>query len=51
MIKFIDVYKRYHNKHQALSGLSFHIDKGKIAFLTGHSGVGKSILLKFIALI
>ncbi len=51
MIKFVDVNKRYHNKHQALSGLSFHIDKGKMAFLTGHSGAGKSTLLKLIALI
>lgn len=51
MIQFNQVYKRYANKHEALSGLSFEIDKGEMAFLTGHSGAGKSTLLKLIALI
>jgi cell division transport system ATP-binding protein len=51
MIRFTEVYKRYANKNEALSGLSFHIEKGEMAFLTGHSGAGKSTLLKLIALI
>jgi len=51
MIRFTEVYKRYADSHEALSGLSFHIDKGEMAFLTGHSGAGKSTLLKLIALI
>lgn len=51
MIKFTDVYKRYTNQYEALSGLSFHLAKGEMAFLTGHSGAGKSTLLKLIALI
>lgn len=51
MIRFSDVYKRYTNQHEALSGLSFELDKGEMAFLTGHSGAGKSTLLKLIALI
>lgn len=51
MIKFTDVYKRYTNQHEALSGLSFQLAKGEMAFLTGHSGAGKSTLLKLIALI
>ena len=51
MIKFTDVYKRYTNQYEALSGLSFHLSKGEMAFLTGHSGAGKSTLLKLIALI
>jgi len=51
MINFIDVYKRYPNKHEALSGLSFQLEAGEMAFLTGHSGAGKSTLLKLIALI
>ncbi len=51
MIEFNDVYKRYANRHEALSGLSFRIDEGEMAFLTGHSGAGKSTLLKLIALI
>ncbi|GAB4292719.1 MAG: cell division ATP-binding protein FtsE [Methylophaga sp.] len=51
MIRFNDVYKRYPNQHEALSGLSFELGKGEMAFLTGHSGAGKSTLLKLIALI
>jgi cell division transport system ATP-binding protein len=51
MIQFNQVYKRYANQNEALSGLSFNIDKGEMAFLTGHSGAGKSTLLKLIALI
>ncbi|MCX4188578.1 cell division ATP-binding protein FtsE [Methylophaga sp. OBS4] len=51
MIRFSEVYKRYANQHEALSGLSFELNKGEMAFLTGHSGAGKSTLLKLIALI
>ncbi len=51
MISFTDVYKRYTNQYEALSGLSFQLAKGEMAFLTGHSGAGKSTLLKLIALI
>jgi cell division transport system ATP-binding protein len=51
MIKFNNVYKRYTDQHEALSGLSFELAKGEMAFLTGHSGAGKSTLLKLIALI
>ena len=31
--------------------MSFKIDDGELAFLTGHSGAGKSSILKLIALI
>ena len=51
MIRFDQVYKRYANGREALSGVSFHIDAGELAFLTGHSGAGKSSILKLIALI
>lgn len=51
MINFTDVYKRYANNYEALSGLSFQLNEGEMAFLTGHSGAGKSTLLKLIALI
>ena len=51
MIHFTDVYKRYPNNYEALSGLTFHLEQGEMAFLTGHSGAGKSTLLKLIALI
>jgi cell division transport system ATP-binding protein len=51
MIRFDQVFKRYANGREALSGVSFHIDDGEMTFLTGHSGAGKSSILKLIALI
>ena len=34
-----------------MAGVSFAVDAGELAFLTGHSGAGKSSVLKLIALI
>jgi cell division transport system ATP-binding protein len=51
MIRFDQVHKRYPNGREALSGVSFHIESGALTFLTGHSGAGKSSVLKLIALI
>jgi cell division transport system ATP-binding protein len=51
MIRFDQVHKRYPSGREALSGVSFKIDEGELAFLTGHSGAGKSSILKLIALI
>jgi cell division transport system ATP-binding protein len=51
MIQFEQVHKRYPNGREALAGVSFKIDEGELAFLTGHSGAGKSSILKLIALI
>jgi cell division transport system ATP-binding protein len=51
MIRFINVSKRYPGGFEALNNISFHMEKGAMAFLTGHSGAGKSTLLKLIALI
>jgi len=50
MIRFDQVHKRYANGCEALAGLSFTIAEGEMAFLTGHSGAGKSSILKLIAL-
>jgi cell division transport system ATP-binding protein len=51
MIRFDQVHKRYANGREALAGVSFNIEAGELAFLTGHSGAGKSTILKLIALI
>lgn len=49
MVTFEQVYKQYPGKITALSNLSFNIDKGELVFLTGHSGAGKSTILKLMA--
>ncbi len=51
MIRFNNVSKRYPNGHDALKHINVNLDKGEMAFLTGHSGAGKSTLLKLITLV
>jgi cell division transport system ATP-binding protein len=51
LIRFENVYKRYPSGRDALSGVSFNLERGEFAFLTGPSGAGKSTLLRLIALI
>ncbi len=48
MIQFHEVTKRYQNGYEALNQVTFHIQRGEMAFITGHSGAGKSTLLKLI---
>jgi cell division transport system ATP-binding protein len=48
MIRFDDVSKRYPGGHDALKQISFELNKGEMAFLTGRSGAGKSTLLKLV---
>jgi cell division transport system ATP-binding protein len=50
MISFEGVSKHYPGGHEALSDVSFGIDRGEMVFLTGHSGAGKSTLLKLMML-
>jgi len=51
MLTFDHIFKRYPDAGDALSDISFHLDKGEMRYLTGHSGAGKSTLLKLIAMI
>ncbi|PCH60553.1 MAG: cell division ATP-binding protein FtsE [Gammaproteobacteria bacterium] len=51
MIEFDHVSKRYEDSRDALHDINFSLDRGEMAFLTGHSGAGKSSLLRLIALI
>jgi len=50
MLRFANVSKSYQD-HHALNDVSFHLNKGEMAFLTGHSGAGKTTLLKLVTLI
>src|SRR3990167_6108169 len=50
MIVFERVAKKYANGHEALRGVSFTLPPGEMTFLTGHSGAGKSTVLKLILL-
>lgn len=50
MIQFENVSKRYPEGHDALRDVNFTLQRGEMAFLTGHSGAGKSTLLKLIML-
>ena len=47
MITFENVSKVYQGKN-ALNNVNFHLEQGEMAFLTGHSGAGKSTMLKLI---
>ena len=51
MIEFHNVTKRYEGGQDALSNVSMSLAAGEMAFLTGHSGAGKSTMLKIISLI
>ena len=48
MVKFSAVAKRYPGGQEALKNVSFMLEPGELAFLTGRSGAGKSTLLKLI---
>ena len=47
-IEFQGVYKRFDNGYEALRDVSLSFEEGTMAFLTGHSGAGKSTFLKLL---
>ncbi len=48
MIRLSHVHKSYPNGALALKDVSFRISKGEFVFLTGHSGAGKSTIMKLL---
>ena len=50
MISFDRVSKRYDEGHDALREVSVEIGRDELVFLTGHSGAGKSTMLRLIML-
>ena len=50
MIRFDRISKRYASGQEALHDINLVLQRGEMAFLTGHSGAGKSTLLKLLML-
>jgi len=48
LVSFSAVAKRYPGGQEALKDISFSLEAGELAFLTGRSGAGKSTVLKLI---
>jgi cell division transport system ATP-binding protein len=48
LVSFSAVAKRYPGGQEALRDVSFSLEAGELAFVTGRSGAGKSTLLKLI---
>ncbi len=48
MIRFKKVFKSFSSGQLALKDISFHVPKGEFVFLTGHSGAGKSTVLRLV---
>lgn len=51
MLQFTNIYKRYPGGQEALRDITFEMPSGSMAFLTGHSGAGKSTFLKLVTAI
>lgn len=48
MIDFQNVKKSYPNGTLALDGVNLHVEDGEFVFIVGHSGAGKTTLMKLL---
>ena len=48
VIRFHDVTMRYSGGGEALRSVNLHVPHGQMVFITGHSGAGKSTMLRLI---
>jgi len=48
VIKLTNVSKEYPRRGYAVRDVSFHLKKGEFAFLTGHSGSGKTTTMRLV---
>jgi cell division transport system ATP-binding protein len=49
MIRFVDVSKRWSGGRDGVNEISFAVDGGEMLFVTGHSGAGKSTVLRLVS--
>ena len=50
VLRFDNVSKQYGGGQQALREVSFEVGSGEMLFITGHSGAGKTTLMKLVHL-
>ena len=51
IIQFDNVSLSYSTGFQALNNISFEVADGEMIFLTGHSGAGKTTVLKLLMML
>lgn len=48
MVEFVDIWLRHREQNLALEDVRFRVDQGEFVFVVGHTGSGKSSLLRMV---